>query len=54
MQMLAKVISRKEIRAGIKLYLEAFQSRVEHHFSCFCLYTMWYALAVSKRGLKHA
>lgn len=38
MQMLAKVISRKEIRAGIKLHLEAFHSRVEHHFSFFFVF----------------
>lgn len=35
--MLAKVIFRKEVRAGLKLYLEAFHSRVEHHLFFFFL-----------------
>lgn len=33
--MLAKVIFRKEVRAGLKLDLEAFHSRVEHHLFFF-------------------
>lgn len=54
--MLAKVIFRKEVRAGLKLYLEAFHSRVEHHlfFFFFVFVPLWRALVVSKHGLKHA
>lgn len=53
--MLAKVIFRKEVRAGLKLDLEAFHSRVEHHlFFFFVFVPLWRALVVSKHGLKHA